>query len=39
MWAGRRHNTQTPAPMLDQRTGGLPPAAIDIVIEDIVGTF
>jgi hypothetical protein len=39
MWVGRRHNTQTPTPMLDQRTDGRPPTAIDIVREEIAGTF
>jgi hypothetical protein len=38
-WARRQHNTQAPTPMLDQKAGGLPPAAIDIVIEEIAGAF
>jgi hypothetical protein len=37
---GRRHtNIQTTSPILDQRAGGLPPAAIDIVREEIAGAF
>jgi hypothetical protein len=37
---GRQHtNIQTTSPMLDQRAGGLPPAAIDIVREEIAGVF
>jgi hypothetical protein len=39
-WGGRRHtNIQTTSPILDQRVGGLPPAAIDIVREEIAGAF
>ena len=35
---GKQHtNIQTTTPMLDQRAGGLPPAAIDIVREEIAG--
>ena len=30
---------QTNSPILDQRAGGLPPAAIDIVREEIAGAF
>jgi hypothetical protein len=37
---GRQHaNIQTTSPILDQRTGGLPPAAIDIVREEIARAF
>jgi hypothetical protein len=37
---GRQHtNIQTTTPMLDQRAGGLPPAAIDIVKEEIARAF
>jgi hypothetical protein len=32
-WARRQYNTQTPTPLIDQRAGGLPPTAIDIVRE------
>jgi hypothetical protein len=32
-------NIQTTSPMLDQRVGDLPPAAIDIVREKIAGAF
>jgi hypothetical protein len=39
-WGGRHHtNIQTTSPMFDQRVSGLPPAAIDIVREEIVGAF
>jgi hypothetical protein len=39
-WEGRRHtNIQTTSPILDQRVGGLPPTAIDIVREEIAGAF
>jgi hypothetical protein len=39
-WGGRQYaSIQTTSPILDQRTGGLPPAAIDIVREEIVGAF
>ena len=38
-WARGQHNeTQPPAP-LGPRAGGLPPAVIDIVREEIVGAF
>jgi hypothetical protein len=30
---------QTTSPMVEQRAGGLPPAAIDIVREEIAGAF
>jgi hypothetical protein len=37
---GRQHaNFQPTPPMFDQRAGGLPPAAIDIVREEIAGAF
>jgi hypothetical protein len=37
---GRQHaNIQTALPILDQRVGGLPPAAIDIVREEIARAF
>jgi hypothetical protein len=37
---GRQHtNSQTTSPLLDQRAGGLPLAAIDIVREEIADTF
>jgi hypothetical protein len=36
---GRRHNTQTPTPVLDQSANGLPPVAIDIVREEIAEAF
>jgi hypothetical protein len=32
-------NIQTTSPMLDQKAIGLPPAAIDIVREEIAGAF
>jgi hypothetical protein len=39
-WGGKQHtNIQTTSPILDQRAGGLPPAAIDIVREKIAGAF
>jgi hypothetical protein len=39
-WGGKQHtNIQTNSPILDQRDGGLPPAAIDIVREEIAGAF
>jgi hypothetical protein len=39
-WGGKQHtNIQTTSPILDQRAGGLPPAAIDIVREEIAGAF
>jgi hypothetical protein len=39
-WGGKQHtNIQTNSPLLDQRAGGLPPAAIDIVREEIVRAF
>jgi hypothetical protein len=38
-WARRQHNTPTPTPMLDQRAGGLPLVAIDIVREEIARAF
>jgi hypothetical protein len=39
-WGGRQHaNIQSTSPMFDQRVGGLAPAAIDIVREEIVGAF
>jgi hypothetical protein len=39
-WGGKQHNNiQTNSPILDQRVGGLPPAAIDIVREEIAGAF
>jgi hypothetical protein len=39
-WGGKQHtNIQTNSPILDQRVGGLPPAAIDIVREEIAGAF
>jgi hypothetical protein len=39
-WGGKQHaNIQTNSPILDQRAGGLPPAAIDIVREEIAGVF
>jgi hypothetical protein len=37
---GRQHaNIQPTPPMFDQRAGGLAPAAIDIVREEIAGAF
>jgi hypothetical protein len=37
---GKQHtNIQTNSPILDQRASGLPPAAIDIVKEEIAGAF
>jgi hypothetical protein len=37
-WGGRQHaNIQPTPPMFDQRAGGLAPAAIDIVREEIAG--
>jgi hypothetical protein len=39
-WGGRQHaNIQSTSPMFDQRAGGLAPAAIDIVREEIAGAF
>jgi hypothetical protein len=38
-WARRQHNTQVPTPLIDQRAGSLPPPAIDIVREEITGSF
>jgi hypothetical protein len=39
-WEGRQHaNIQPTPPMFDQRAGGLTPAAIDIVREEIAGAF
>jgi hypothetical protein len=39
-WGGKQHtNIKTTSPILDQRVGGLPPAAIDIVREKIAGAF
>jgi hypothetical protein len=39
-WGGRQHaNIQPTPPMFDQRAGGLAPAAIDIVREEIAGAF
>jgi hypothetical protein len=39
-WGGKQHtNIQTTSPILDQRAGGLPPATIDIVREEIAGAF
>jgi hypothetical protein len=39
-WVGKQHtNIQTTSPILDQRAGGLPPAGIDIVREEIAGAF
>jgi hypothetical protein len=39
-WGGKQYiNIQTNSPILDQRAGGLPPAAIDIVREEIAGAF
>jgi hypothetical protein len=39
-WGERQHaNVQPTPPMFDQRAGGLAPAAIDIVREEIVGAF
>jgi hypothetical protein len=39
-WGRKQHtNIQTTSPILDQRAGGLPPAAIDIVREEIAGAF
>jgi hypothetical protein len=39
-WGGKQHtNIQTNSPILDQRVDGLSPAAIDIVREEITGTF
>jgi hypothetical protein len=39
-WGGKQHtNIQTNSPILDQRAGGLPPAAIDVVREEIDGAF
>jgi hypothetical protein len=39
MGGGQQTNIQTTSPMLDQRASGLPPAAIDIVREEIVKVF
>ena len=36
---GEENNIQTNSPILDQRVGGLPPDAIDIVREEIAGAF
>jgi hypothetical protein len=39
-WGERQHaNIQPTPPMFDQRAGGLAPAAIDIVREEIAGAF
>jgi hypothetical protein len=39
-WGRKQHtNIQTNSPILDQRAGDLPPAAIDIVREEIAGAF
>jgi hypothetical protein len=39
-WGGRQHaNIQLNPPMFDQRAGGLTPAAINIVREEIAGAF
>jgi hypothetical protein len=39
-WGGKQHtNIQTNSPILDQRAGGLPPAAINIVRGEIAGAF
>jgi hypothetical protein len=39
-WGGKQHtNIQITSPILDQRVGGLPPAAIHIVREEIAGAF
>jgi hypothetical protein len=39
-WGERQHaNVQPTPPMFDQRAGGLAPAAIDIVREEIAGAF
>jgi hypothetical protein len=38
-WEGRKQNIQTTSPILDQRAGGLPPTAINIVREEIAGAF
>jgi hypothetical protein len=39
-WGEKQHtNIQTNSSILDQRAGGLPPAAIDIVREEIAGAF
>jgi hypothetical protein len=39
-WGGKQHtNIQTTSPILDQRVGGLPPAAINMVREEIAGAF
>jgi hypothetical protein len=39
-WGGKQHtNIQINSPILDQRAGGLPPAVIDIVREEIAGAF
>jgi hypothetical protein len=39
-WGGKQHtNIQTTSPILDQRAGDLPQAAIDIVREKIAGVF
>jgi hypothetical protein len=35
----QQSNIQTTSPMLDQRVSGIPPAAIDIVREEIAGAF
>jgi hypothetical protein len=37
MGGRQQTNIQTTSPMLDQRAGGLPPAAIDIVREEMAG--
>jgi hypothetical protein len=39
-WGGRQQtNVQTTSPMIGQRAGGVPPAAIDIVWEEIAEAF
>jgi hypothetical protein len=39
-WGGKQHtNIQKNSPILDQRAGGLPPTAIDIVREEIARAF
>jgi hypothetical protein len=38
-WVGIQHNIQTPTSMLDQRASGLLSTAIDIVREEITGSF
>jgi hypothetical protein len=37
--ARRQHNTQTPTPLIDQRAGGLPQTATDIIREEIARAF